>query len=403
MLIFWAKIIIIVLNKIFINKIETFCHFLTRVMIQHIYDGGIMKIKNSYILLDNEHEVNDTAEHISFGDLEKSEFKDFFVNNIKCLLKDIEESENCDEGMTISKNYKGKYQSLESVEIMINLYNVGYDIFMEIELESDNDKTLIECLETLDDKLNDNALSSKYTLIMTYDSISEHYTNLSYVKLNKFERLFRQLFFNIYVVNFGKEYYNKTISKELSSDIKAIIGAKGSDDKKQKTRMKEFFYSMTYEHMIRILFEKSWSPIEQKYKEDALLKTDYQTIEEIKEQIKLIEPKNDFERLFKEKFTILDDFEKLLNELRILRNKVAHCKIYRKEDYTRCNEIIDEIENQIIEANKIVYVIDFSKRNKIYMEPLYNSMIQGLQEIGKILVETVSDVISSISKSYLEK
>lgn len=362
-----------------------------------------MKIKNSYILLDNEHEVNDTTEHISFGDLEKSEFKDFFVNNIKCLLKDIEESENCDEGMTISKNYKGKYKSLESVEIMINLYNVGYDIFMEIELESDNDKTLIECLETLDDKLNDNVLSSKYTLITTYDSISEHYTNLSYVKLNKFERLFRQLFFNIYVVNFGKEYYNKTISKELSSDIKAIIGAKGSDDKKQKTRMKEFFYSMTYEHMIRILFEKSWSPIEQKYKEDALLKTDYQTIEEIKEQIKLIEPKNDFERLFKEKFTILDDFEKLLNELRILRNKVAHCKIYRKEDYTRCNEIIDGIENQIIEANKMVYVIDFSKRNKIYMEPLYNSMVQGLQEIGKILAEAVSDTISSISKSYLEE
>ena len=89
------------------------------------------------------------------------------------------------------------------------------------------------------------------------------------------------------------------------------------------------------------------------------------------------------------------DLENVLDELRILRNKVAHCKIFRKPDYERCNEIIEKIVPRIDEANKMVYEIDFNKRNKIFMEPLYTTMSEVLREFGRILSDCVNEILTN--------
>lgn len=46
----------------------------------------------------------------------------------------------------------------------------------------------------------------EYVDIISYDAISEFYCNKILPKLNTLERNLRKLLFNIYIVNFGKEF-----------------------------------------------------------------------------------------------------------------------------------------------------------------------------------------------------
>ena len=79
-------------------------------------------------------------------------------------------------------------------------------------------------------------------MIVSYDSVSEYYCNKAYPKLNKLERNLRKLLFNTYTVNFGVDYYQKTVSPDLQKKIKGVIQAKGNEEKKGRRGSRGFSF-----------------------------------------------------------------------------------------------------------------------------------------------------------------
>ncbi len=86
------------------------------------------------------------------------------------------------------------------------------------------------------------------------------------------ERNLRKLLFNTYTVNFGVDYYQKTVSPDLQKKIKGVIQAKGNEEKKQIERLKKFFYSMEFSDIQTLLFTKKWTTVEEESKAEFLSK-----------------------------------------------------------------------------------------------------------------------------------
>ena len=52
--------------------------------------------------------------------------------------------------------------------------------------------------------------------MMQYQSIIA----IKFSRLNELERNLRKLLFNVYIVNFGVDYFNTTINGDIQSDVK---------------------------------------------------------------------------------------------------------------------------------------------------------------------------------------
>ena len=59
------------------------------------------------------------------------------------------------------------------------------------------------------------SLQKHYDLTTTYDSVSEYYCNKIFPKIAQFERLFRRLLFNVYLLNYGRNYHVDGINPDL--------------------------------------------------------------------------------------------------------------------------------------------------------------------------------------------
>ena len=91
------------------------------------------------------------------------------------------------------------------------------------------------------------------------------------VKLNKLERNLRKLLFNIYILNFGENYYQATMSSDLQNKIKKLINSATTKEQKDRiksaynvnskeaesiARLQQFFYSFELADMQSFLMKK---------------------------------------------------------------------------------------------------------------------------------------------------
>lgn len=118
-------------------------------------------------------------------------------------------------------------------EVQFSINQVVENIYLDIVVSSKSKIQSIKCLEYINQVLNGSDFEEYYIVIVSYDAVSEYYCNKIYPKLNELERTLRKLLFNIYIVNFGKAYYTKTVKPELQSKIKGVVQAKGNDEKKK--------------------------------------------------------------------------------------------------------------------------------------------------------------------------
>ena len=116
-------------------------------------------------------------------------------------------------------------------------------------------------------------LNERYIAIISYDAISEYYCNKIIPKLNSLERNLRKLLFNIYIVNFGRNYYQATTGEEFQAKIKRVIQASGNKEKKEEERLKQFFYSLEFNDIQTLLFTPSWTPLMRKLRRSFLMST----------------------------------------------------------------------------------------------------------------------------------
>lgn len=257
----------------------------------------------------------------------------------------------------------------KSIDISIISKNVIDSYFINIIAEGKTKFHLVEALDNVQQMLFATEIDMDYVSIVSYDAVSEYYCNQLYPKLNKLERNLRKLLFNIYVLKFGREYYQATTSKELQDKAKGIIRAKGDMAKKETAFIKQFFYSLEYTDIQQLLFVPRWTRIEEAHRKsflDSHKNLSKLSDTELREAIENISPKSDWDRFFYNKFQGIN-IEEDIEAVRVIRNSVAHCKFLEKEQYISCNNTIIALNEAISRALTITEDKDFADKNKEYL------------------------------------
>lgn len=339
-----------------------------------------MKIQNSYIFLGHpfkkakENKKSDaTSNKVIIIDVGKSVY-----SYIKKVFPDISKS-NDNESF-----YKNKYSTTlqiaeKSCNVEFTVNKVVDGTYVDISVDSKTQKQCIDFLEHIQQKLFSSGIRENYIDIISYDAISEYYCNKISAKLNELERNLRKLLFNIYILNFGKEYYETTKGVDLPEiykrigtntgnkklpDIKKIYNV-NNEQAKKINRMQQFFYSLEFGDIENILFTPGWTRDDEIKKEKFLDENkDLSELSdiELRNAFDDFTPKSDWERFFSKKVDI-KDIKDVLEQIRNCRNAVAHFRFFYKEDYEKCNRLIRQLNTAIIEAINITEEKDFAEKN----------------------------------------
>lgn len=281
-------------------------------------------------------------------------------------------------------------------DVIFTIHNITHYSYLDICVSGKTTNQVINALEYIQDKIVGSDIEKRYIMIISYDSISEYYCNKAYPKLNKLERNLRKLLFNTYTVNFGVDYYQKTISPDLQNKIKGVIQAKGNEEKKQIERLKKFFYSMEFSDIQALLFTKKWTRVEEENKAEFLSKHAKLTElseEELRTAFEKFSPQSDWERLFADKINNCE-IEKMIEMVRSTRNDIAHCKFFYKEQYTAFNESVISLNHLIIKAIKLTEEKDFVQKQAESFHIALASITDTLAQFQKRMKETIYDSIT---------
>ncbi|MBR5279210.1 MAG: hypothetical protein IKU23_08140 [Clostridia bacterium] len=189
---------------------------------------------------------------------------------------------------------------------------------------------LIFSKETSDPNLK-LVLSKQYDITKTFDDISSYYCNLIYKKLDAFDRKMRKLLYNTYYIvlgkNFSAEFKYYSSKGKLKRRKENAITKEPCDD--------NIFYMYDYSQLIDILF------VDKRHTTENIEKTDW-------------------ELFFQDKIPIKSAYEDISN-LKIYRNKIAHCKLFSKADYKQTVKLLNKYTRAIDKAISLTYTNDFLK------------------------------------------
>ena len=260
----------------------------------------------------------------------------------------------------------------------------------------------IDNMEAIDKKIN-KFMRDNYIVITSYDCISEFYCNKIYKKLNNFERKLKELIFIIYTFSYGVNYFERNFSDELKLKVKQERDKSISTDTKDIEQLKQSLYELDYNDIMKLLFTPKWLLDDEKDKFRLIerIKKDELSTNELRDFIEDIRPKSDWDRLFLPQIGEISNIEGSIDKLRKLRNKVAHCKFFRKENYEECLELLKILNKEINKALKIVMNIDFQKLNAQYAGDELHKALGTLQESLLIISKDISNMMMETYKQLI--
>ncbi|MCL2436534.1 MAG: hypothetical protein FWD00_00690 [Clostridiales bacterium] len=331
-----------------------------------------MKMQNNYILLKREDLKVDAKiaeqENPKTGTI-TIDISHSIRDRLNCLLQINRDS--WETKPTLFQHVASFQFQIEDFEIdvRIELLDVRDDCYLNIAVDGKTKKQCVQALEDIHSRLFDkkNKMEENHVLIISYDAVSEFYCNKIFSKFAHFERLFRRLLFNIYVLNYGREYYKETMPKEIISDAKKNINSnqKKMNTSKEDRYLQEFFYALDYGALHALLFTRKWLNVDEVEKDKFISSYDNLSSvsdEELRTFILSIKPKSDWERLFQDKITI-ETISGDMDFVRNQRNQVAHSKTFTYLDYEKSKKTLDELIKAINEAINITENKDFLDKN----------------------------------------
>lgn len=259
----------------------------------------------------------------------------------------------------------------------------------------------ISNIESIDEKIN-KFMKENYIVITSYDCISEFYCNKIYKKLNNFERKLKELIFDIYTFSYGMNYYDRNFSDELKQKVKQSRDKSISTDEKNIEQLKQSLYELDYNDIMKLLFTQKWllDDEKEKFKLIEKIEKDELPSNELVDYIENIRPKSDWDRLFLPQIGEISNIEESIDNLRKLRNRVAHCKFFRKEHYEECLKLLNDLNKQLNKALIIVMNIDFQELNARYLSEDFHKSLGILQEslaaFGKNITNMMNEYVKQI-------
>lgn len=291
----------------------------------------------------------------------------------------------------------------EFYHVSFNISEVIDTIYLTVQVEGRIKAKIIGCLEQIQDKLLSLAeLNERYIPIISYDAISEYYCNKIIPRLNSLERNLRKLLFNIYIVNFGRNYYQATTSEEFQAKIKSVIHARGNKEKKEEERLKLFFYSFEFNDIQTLLFTPGWTSFDENIKKKFL--DEHQDLsklsdDQLRKAFSEFSIKSDWERFFNKKVNI-DKIEEVIEDIRRYRNKIAHFKFFTKSEYLHCEQIMRKLNKAIVKAIQITEEKDFNNKNYEYLSDALAEPLMRLAELTHSLSASISPGIKALKQIH---
>lgn len=285
----------------------------------------------------------------------------------------------------------------ETYNVVFRFYSVIGTTYLDVTAEGGSDEDIIKCLEFVHTTLQTSGISSDYVMILSYDAVSEYYCNRLYPKLNELERNLRKRLFNIYTVNFGRDYYRTTISGDIQTKAKEIIRARGNADRKEATVLQEFFYSLELGDVQQLLFPPKWTGLDEQTKQAFLNEnSDLSRLSDADLRLAFVDiaPKSDWDRFFSDKVSNVD-FKDIIDTIRGYRNKVAHCKHVTREEYQKCVGLIKQLNEAILQAVKATEDKDFANKNRVYLQKIVKQLTDAIQDLSMMHTSMASSVIQA--------
>lgn len=371
-----------------------------------------MQLQNSYIFLPNPFKKEDVSQPKS-DNVIRFKTEDSFIACLTAAFPDaVKDRDN-------SHFFRSVYCfSIDmggiacKIKFLINSVIKSY--YLDVIVIGKSKAHVIKGLEYVREAIDSSSIPQNYIAIISYDAVSEYYCNKIYPKLNELERNLRKLLFTIYVVNFGLDYYQVTVNRELQSKAKNVINVDTKADKgKLKTiykatnteveeivRWQRFFYSFEFSDIQELLFSKSWTSIDEQAQASFLDKNrDLSQLadEELRSAFYKFKPRCDWERFFSSKIPELD-VETIIEEIRKSRNNIAHCKFFYRAEYESCSKAISCLNRAAISAIKIAEEKDFSDRNSEYIANTMAGVLERFGEYAQKISDAVKPALQAMGK-----
>lgn len=288
-----------------------------------------------------------------------------------------------------------------SCDILFTIFETSESDYLNINVSGKTRIQIIKCLEDIETKLLSSGIEKEMIVIHSYDSISEHYCNKLYPKLNMTERNLKHLLFNTYIVNFGKNYLDE-IEENVRHEAYKNLKAKGSKQNKEIVYLQNLFYSLDYHGLESLLFNERNTEKEKQAKKDFLLKNkDLSKLSDAELRGAFLDytPKTDWDRYFSQRITDFD-VSKAIKTLRDYRNVVAHCKLINKSSYMECKTILKEFNKAICNAIKLTESKDFRDKHKDALNDAVLTLIRISTKLDKIytkIIDNASRILDSVS------
>lgn len=377
-----------------------------------------MKIQSSYIFLGNPYGQKEKSDNLSVI-IVKNRLPNYIYKAFPNVIKVADYNNFYKNKYTVDLQYNNAIFNVEFIATeVISTYYLDVVVTGRIKYQ------IVKCLEYIQNTLLNSGVRERYIDIISYDAVSEYYCNKIYPKLNLLERNLRKLLFNIYIVNFGKDYYRATIDTDLQVKIKKVINV---DSKKEENnhiksqykattkketeeieRLQRFFYSFEYNDIQKLLFTPSWTNTDETEKSKFLKKhKDLSALsdEQLREAFSKYIPKSDWERFFSNKINI-SDIEDLIEQIRLFRNSVAHFKFFYKADYDKCNKLANSLNSAITKAIQITEEKDFAEKNSeklsVALQGLVDIFAEYIKASNEKFHEIASYIITPITDSLVK-
>lgn len=358
-----------------------------------------MKLESHYIFLPKERVLKTEIKDLIISDVDGEILLNtpkgiyYYISNIFSV------SPSKQEKQLFKKSYFADVQyNNVSYYVLFSQYDVGENIYLSIELEGKTKHQIVNCLEYIQQNILGSNIENEYYTIISYDAISEYYCNIIFPKLNSCERKLKRLLFNTYIVKFDEKYFETTISKEWQDKAKKNLKENAKSKKKERL-IKESFYSLDLWDIKEILFTPTWKEYEQHEKESFLAEnSDLSQLsdEELRKRFLDFSPKSDWERLFIDKTDeTADSIESLIDEIRIFRNSIAHCKFFSSKDYYECSKQIRKLNRIIDQAIIITEEKDFLEKNSRIIVESFGDIIERFKELSRIIVHKTASLFRS--------
>jgi hypothetical protein len=243
------------------------------------------------------------------------------------------------------------------------------------------DESLIDEFSELSERIKNIAqrISPGLTAINTiWDDVGRIYAEKSYPIINEVENLMRRLIAKFMLINVGMNWSKDAIHPDLFKKIENF-----EDEELYLNDL----HKLDFIHLNQVLFEKKRDISLEEF--DRLLgKTNFS--DEDKEKILKYVPRSNWEKYFstiiEEKDSSLENKWKLLYKL---RNKVAHNRHVRKDEFEKIKGLSSQIKEIIERATEKLGEIDLNEEDRELLIYSYNS--DSPAAIGVLLEKAVAE------------